>query len=171
MNEDDIMQFPLQASAKSLAFLAGALGLAASISTTALAHDVKREGSRQQDSFDGRGYQGQRSQEDFRADGYARKYNDRQEKKHRKHAKRSKQKYQDHRHGYSYAGHDHGWRHGRRHGRGNGFAMARFDCRPVQNIGSFNGRPARIGGTGCYDAFGQFYIVPRSRYLIHYLYY
>lgn len=165
------MQFPLQASAKSLAFLAGALVLAASISGTALAHDVKREGAWQKDAFDARSYQGQRSQEDFRADGRAWKDHDRQDRKRAKHAKKAKRKYQDHRHGYSQARHDHGWRHGRRHARGNGVAMARFDCRPVQDIGSFNGRPARIGGTGCYDAFGQFYIIPRSRYLIHYLYY
>ena len=31
-----------------------------------------------------------------------------------------------------------------------------------------NGRPARIGGTLCYDAYGYAYVVPGSRYLIGY---
>jgi hypothetical protein len=32
----------------------------------------------------------------------------------------------------------------------------------------YHGRPARIGGTMCYDRFGRAYIVPGSRYVIRY---
>ena len=43
-------------------------------------------------------------------------------------------------------------------------------CHRTSKIGYWHGYRARIGGTMCYDAYGYPYIVPGSRYLIHYIY-
>ncbi len=43
-------------------------------------------------------------------------------------------------------------------------------CHRTSRIGYWHGYRARIGGTVCYDAYGYPYIVPGSRYLIHYIY-
>ena len=41
-------------------------------------------------------------------------------------------------------------------------------CHSVSKIGYDDGREAKIGGTRCYDEYGESYIVPGSRYVIHY---
>jgi len=41
-------------------------------------------------------------------------------------------------------------------------------CHPVNKFGIWRGRPAKVGGTMCYNRNGQGYIVSGSRYLIHY---
>ncbi len=41
-------------------------------------------------------------------------------------------------------------------------------CHPVSKDGYSRGRHARIGGTMCYDHYGQGYVVRGSRYVIHY---
>ena len=46
-----------------------------------------------------------------------------------------------------------------------------YGCRKVSDIKYWYGRKAHVGGTGCFDRYGAFYIVPGSRYLISYLYY
>ena len=45
---------------------------------------------------------------------------------------------------------------------------AHRDCHRVVKKGYFNGRYAKIGGTQCYDRYGNAYIVEGSRYPIHY---
>ena len=46
---------------------------------------------------------------------------------------------------------------------------ARYNCQPTTGTRYINGRMANIGGTFCYDAFGQGYIVPGSEYFIGYV--
>ena len=41
-------------------------------------------------------------------------------------------------------------------------------CHPVFRFGIWHGRPAKAGGTMCYNAYGNGYVVSGSRYLIHY---
>jgi len=41
-------------------------------------------------------------------------------------------------------------------------------CHPVSKFGSWHGRPAKVGGTMCYNGHGRGYVVSGSRYLIHY---
>ncbi len=41
-------------------------------------------------------------------------------------------------------------------------------CHPVNKVGHWNGRHAKIGGTMCYNSYGTGYVVSGSRYLIHY---
>jgi len=41
-------------------------------------------------------------------------------------------------------------------------------CHPVSKHGLWHGRQAKIGGTMCYDGYGNSYVVPGSRHLIHY---
>ena len=50
----------------------------------------------------------------------------------------------------------------------NGPRYANQGCQPTSKSGYWHGRQARIGGTMCYDAYGNGYIVQGSRYLIHY---
>lgn len=44
-------------------------------------------------------------------------------------------------------------------------------CRSVYKVDYWNGHKARIGGTQCYDHYGNPYVVPGSRYVVEYLYY
>ena len=46
---------------------------------------------------------------------------------------------------------------------------ARYDCQPTSGTGYLNGRLASYGGTFCYDANGNGYVVPGSVYFIGYL--
>ena len=46
--------------------------------------------------------------------------------------------------------------------------QVRRDCKPTTGTGLYQGRPAKFGGTFCYDANGQGYIVPGSQYVIGY---
>lgn len=41
-------------------------------------------------------------------------------------------------------------------------------CHPVYKRGQWHGRPAKVGGTMCYNRHGEGYVVTGSRYLIHY---
>ena len=41
-------------------------------------------------------------------------------------------------------------------------------CHPVYKHGYWHGRPAKVGGTMCYNRYGNGYVVSGSRYLIHY---
>lgn len=43
-------------------------------------------------------------------------------------------------------------------------------CQDVNKVGWWNGQKALIGGTGCYDQYGNLYVVEGSRYLIRYVY-
>jgi len=56
------------------------------------------------------------------------------------------------------------------HGRGyrRGAAGVGRGCHPVWKRGHWRGYPAKVGGTMCYDAYGQGFVVRGSRYLIHY---
>jgi len=46
---------------------------------------------------------------------------------------------------------------------------ARYDCQPTNGTGYVNGRLAAYGGTFCYDARGNGYVVSGSEYFIGYL--
>lgn len=41
-------------------------------------------------------------------------------------------------------------------------------CHPVTKTEYYYGRLAKIGGTMCYDAYGTPYVVPGSRYVMHF---
>lgn len=41
-------------------------------------------------------------------------------------------------------------------------------CHTVYKTEYVDGRRAKIGGTQCYDAFGGTFVVPNSRYVVHY---
>ena len=44
----------------------------------------------------------------------------------------------------------------------------KYDCHAVSKWGYDNyGQKAKISGTMCYDVYGQGYVVPGSRYIIH----
>ena len=46
--------------------------------------------------------------------------------------------------------------------------LGRYDCHAVTKWAYDDyGQKLKIGGTMCYDAYGQAYVVPGSRYLIH----
>ena len=75
------------------------------------------------------------------------------------------------------------WRHRRRrarrfrrqfrrdyygYGRGYGRGYYRRGCHAVTKTDYWYGRKAKIGGTMCYDNYGRGYVVPGSRYVIHY---
>lgn len=56
--------------------------------------------------------------------------------------------------------------HKKHHGHGPyGYGKA---CHPVSKSDYWHGRYAKIGGTMCYDHYGYGYVVPGSRYVIHY---
>jgi len=59
-----------------------------------------------------------------------------------------------HKRRHYYDGHRHGY--------------YRHDCHKVSKHGYYHGRKAKIGGTMCYDRYGDPYIVQGSRYVIHY---
>ena len=48
-------------------------------------------------------------------------------------------------------------------------SRARYNCQPTSGTGYLNGRLASYGGTFCYDANGNGYVVPGSAYFIGYL--
>lgn len=81
-------------------------------------------------------------------------------------------------------GHNHRYGHGRHDYRGNGFRAHhggyfgrlqvsshghRGACHTVSKIGYRHGQKALIGGTACYDRYGNFYVLEGSRYIIRYL--
>ncbi len=43
------------------------------------------------------------------------------------------------------------------------------NCQPTTGVGILNGRRAQFGGTMCYDAFGNGYVLPQSQRFIRYL--
>lgn len=49
-----------------------------------------------------------------------------------------------------------------------GPGYANQGCQATSKTGYWQGRQAKIGGTMCYDAYGNSYVVQGSRYLIHY---
>ena len=53
---------------------------------------------------------------------------------------------------------------------GKGYTRHSYGCHPVSKVKWHHGRKARFGGTMCYDAYGNGYVVPGSRYFIGYLY-
>ena len=61
-------------------------------------------------------------------------------------------------------GHDQGYKQSK-HRRQQQVAQA---CQRVTKIGYWHGRRAIVGGRGCQDRYGNFYMVPQSRYLIRY---
>lgn len=81
------------------------------------------------------------------------------------------------RRGYRSGHDDRGYSgHGRRggyssqydRGRGHGYQSRGHRCEQVYKHGRWHGRPAKIGGTRCFDRYGNAYIVQGSRYLIDY---
>ncbi len=83
-------------------------------------------------------------------------------------------KHHNHKHDYgNYRDSDHyPWRYDKR-GYKRHVKVHRFhggyDCHPVKKKGYFHGRPAKVGGTMCYDRYGNAYIAKGSRYVIKYL--
>lgn len=74
-------------------------------------------------------------------------------------------RHRQHRHyGGPVFGNPHRYRHHRYHGYSN---HAR-NCHPVSKNGFWHGRHAKIGGTMCYDRYGNGYVISNSRHLIHY---
>jgi len=74
-------------------------------------------------------------------------------------------------HRYGHRGGHHGGRHHSRHdGHRGGHSGYRSEggCHKVSKRGYYHGREARIGGTQCYDSYGNPYIVRGSRYVIEY---
>ncbi|NOX94191.1 MAG: hypothetical protein GXP04_03585 [Alphaproteobacteria bacterium] len=49
-----------------------------------------------------------------------------------------------------------------------GYNNSGYNCRKVEKDGYWHGKSALIGGTMCYDSYGQSYIVSGSRYLVSY---
>lgn len=99
--------------------------------------------------------------------GYPRAHHQRYQQHHRPYyAPRS-----NHHRSNNYGGHsrrhytysDGGYNNGHNYRRNGGSA-----CHPVSKHGSWHGRPAKVGGTMCYNGHGQGYVVSGSRYLIHY---
>jgi hypothetical protein len=43
------------------------------------------------------------------------------------------------------------------------------NCRPTTGTGYLNGRPARFGGTMCYDGYGNAYVIRGSEHFIGYI--
>ncbi len=81
------------------------------------------------------------------------------------------------RYGYSGRGYNRGYNRGYRRGYrdgafgGHGGYKSGYAYRPCQRVyksGYWRGRPAQVGGTMCYDEYGNGYIVRGSRYLMHY---
>ena len=82
--------------------------------------------------------------------------------------------------GYPYYGHSRHYSHGHnyghrpyrsRHQYGSSRQSRRHgydgdDCHPTSKSGYHDGYEGRVGGTMCYDDYGDAYIVPGSRYLI-----
>ena len=68
--------------------------------------------------------------------------------------------------GYHGRGHR-GYYEGSRRG-GYGRYEQRSDCHAVSKVGYWHGHKALIGGTMCYDRYGNSYVVDGSRYLIRY---
>lgn len=62
----------------------------------------------------------------------------------------------------------HGGHKGTRHGGHDRYSRYHRGCRKVSKHGYYHGREAKIGGTMCYDRYGEPYIVQGSRYVIHY---
>lgn len=109
---------------------------------------------------------------------------------HKNHKGNHHKQHYGHKHGHNY-GHRHHRKH-RRHGWNSSFFFAfplvqqrsypvsqayvqptpapraRFNCQPTTGTRYINGRPATVGGTYCYDAYGQGYVVPGSEYFIGY---
>jgi hypothetical protein len=48
-------------------------------------------------------------------------------------------------------------------------AAALGNCQPTTGVGFLNGRRAEFGGTMCYDAYGNGYVLPQSQRFIRYL--
>ena len=89
-----------------------------------------------------------------------------------------------HGHGHGHGNHHHGKRYRPRDAWVNGFRVeyggffgqlqeglraAYGGCHKVSKIGYRNRQKALIGGTACYDRYGNLYIVDGSRYVIRYL--
>lgn len=75
---------------------------------------------------------------------------------------------------YGYGGHRRSsYSYGRAYGGGNVGRSGYYSggCKSVYKIDYWNGHKARIGGTECFDHYGNPYIVPGSRYIVEYLYY
>lgn len=95
--------------------------------------------------------------------------------KHYKHRGRYKSghwyKNKRYRHGHKY-GHGHHYkshksRHGHGYKHGHGYRKAGgYGCHPVYKYGYHHGYKAKIGGTMCYDGYGNGYVVPGSRYVV-----
>ncbi len=49
-----------------------------------------------------------------------------------------------------------------------GYNNSGYNCRKVEKDGYWQGKSALIGGTMCYDSYGQSYVVSGSRYLVRY---
>lgn len=68
--------------------------------------------------------------------------------------------------GYGHGHHGHKAYYGKKHYGGHG--GYRKACHPVYKYGYHRGYRAKIGGTMCYDRYGNGYVVRGSRYVIDY---
>ena len=70
-----------------------------------------------------------------------------------------------HRYGHSSyrRGHDYGYGSGRSYA---SHDTASQDCHATSKIGYLDGVKGKIGGTMCYDSYGDAFVVPGSRYVI-----
>jgi len=59
-------------------------------------------------------------------------------------------------------------RHHSKDARHHGGHDSHAGCFKVDKVGYHHGRKALIGGKACRDAHGEVYVVPESRYVIHY---
>jgi hypothetical protein len=82
-------------------------------------------------------------------------------------------------HHYGHGYHPYGGHHGRHYsyrgvtgyrsgGHGSSHLRGDAGCHSVSKTGYDDGRKAEIGGTRCYDEYGDAYIVPGSRYVVQY---
>lgn len=86
--------------------------------------------------------------------------------KHRRHYWKHKHYKHGHYGGYAKKPYYKDYSYGHAYGYGGG-----YDCHKTSKIGHWHGRKAIIGGTLCYNQYGEAYIVPNSHYLIEYYYY
>lgn len=151
----------------TIAILAAALAVTTGSPTAALANDDDHGGYRgKQGNNQHYGHGGRHGDKH----GHRRHHKRQDHRRHRKHGKQGKHGKHYQHNGYGAVGEllytlGNFGRHGSKRGYDYGGGSA---CHNVSKDGYAHGRNARIGGTMCYDRYGQGYVVPGSRYVIHY---
>lgn len=136
-------------------------------------HDDRR-GNKQK-----RKYKKRRHAQERHYDKHARHYHKhkRHHRKHKRHHRRHGGHHHKHHGGHHRSGIDlggltlfFGQNLYREDSYGQGYNNVSRVCQDVSKVGWWNGQKALIGGTGCYDQYGNLYVVEGSRYLIRYVY-